>query len=227
MRSKAHNQLHAATLVMLDSRERRRARIICTVCKPCQKWQAEQVTANRSPAECGSYYLANACGSFLGTMQGVFMVLSTPADLQHMGMQVGRLQAFNDKGHLDAYLEAEQDWTKLIVDMVFHTVVCRMGGLLWHWAGAPGIFALFLGGPDCKQLGLAKMKELWGIWSAAVAQPRNKDLQKRLDRSFMRWEVVKHVFRLAMKFDWWWSERVIRNPSRLLWRREICFPLES
>jgi hypothetical protein len=199
LRSKAHNQLHAATLVMLDSRERRRARVICTVCKPCQRWQAKQVTANRSAAECGSYYLANACGSFLGTMQDVFMVLSTPADLQHMGMKVGRLPTFPDSGHLEAYLEAEQDWTKLIVDMVFHTVVCRMRRLLWHWAGAPGIFALFLGGSDCQALGLARMKELWEIWSAAVAQPANKELQKRLDRSFMHWEVVKHVFRLGLK----------------------------
>ena len=196
MRSSAHNTLHAATLVVLGDNDRRRARIICCLCKPCQAWQGCQVTANRSPTECGDYFLGAASGSFMPTLQFIFKVMSSPWQLEHMGITLGRVHDMPPDEHR-AFVASEQEWASIIVELAFQLVMHRMKRLLWHWAGGYGMFALLLGGASCQEKCLRQMESIFDTWQAAMAQGRDKELQTKLDRSFMNWEVVKHMYRLA------------------------------
>ena len=140
MRSRAHNTLHAATLVVLGDSERRRARIICCLSKPCQAWQGCQVTANRCPIERGDYFLCAASGSFMPALQSIFKVMSSPWQLEHMGFTLGRVRDMPPDAHR-AFVASEQEWASLIVELASQLVMHRMR-LLSHWAGGYGTFAL-------------------------------------------------------------------------------------
>ena len=135
------------------------------------------------------------------TMNEILKVLVTPIPLERMGFRFGRLPGKIPKDDLEGRLVMEDEWAGMAVDLCFSLVCHRLCRLLFHWGGFPGLFALLLGDEADQHRCLGVMKDVWEAWEAAQEQHQTRFLKGFLDRSFMRHELVKHFFRLALAVD--------------------------
>ena len=93
----------------------------------------------------------------------------------------------------------EGEWAGMAVALCCGLVCHRLRRLLFHWGGFPGLLALLLGDEADQHRCLAVMKDVWEAWGQE--QRQTEFLNGFLDRSFMRHELVKDFFRLALAVD--------------------------
>ena len=84
LHAQGKNQLHVATLVLLNGNLQRQGRLANTMMAHIRRHHSHQTESMRSPAACWKWYAEMACGSALEPLLGTFGALADPAELQYM-----------------------------------------------------------------------------------------------------------------------------------------------
>jgi hypothetical protein len=215
LHAQGKNQLHVATLVLLNGNLQRQGRLAYTMMTHMRRHHSHQTESMRSPAACWKWYAEMACGSALEPLLGTFRALADPAELQYMffALSPAELPLASGAELGGPLTEDENRWATDALLLACHLTWHRLRHLMWHLEGYPGQMAFCLSAdPGHVAQGLDIMRQTKVVWDAAQESgiPRAK---KSAAKNYMNKEVVK------LAFSWVGASGYTMVPSAL---QEVC-----
>lgn len=197
LREKCHNQLHAATIIMLDPQQRSTAQLVVSMSQMVRKWVGQKNSRVRTAANAAQFYEQMAGGEWLDALSKTLMLFEDRSVLNDLGFTITPTAAVLSSAADDPIVLSEVEHAKLVAQYAFELLRRRFTRGVAHTWGFPLAFAAFLGNDDSQRdRVLALMKETDEAWDKAVTMT-DPLIKKVVRRSSMNHAVVKTMFDYA------------------------------
>lgn len=200
LRDKCANSLHAAAVVLANEQARYDAHMMLAVMAPIRQHHGRHMQVLRLGREATVQLYADwALGGWVRPLQETLAVAKDPCKLAPCGFVVEETMEAHSLATQDSALTLQQNWLAARFDRLLHaTLKHRAQSMVWHSEAAPGLFAgLLHQTAGCRAAALAKIKELWDVFSAAEGAS-TPAVKKAVLRSPFNTPVVREVC-LALK----------------------------